>query len=143
MAKAWPIVGVGAVLWRGPDELLLVRRGQPPRQGEWSLPGGRVEAGEYLHEALAREIGEETGLTVEIAGLIDVVDLIERDAEGVSAHYVLIDFTCHWKSGEAQPQSDVIGCRWLDAATALKRVAWEETRRMIRRSAFLTWGIAL
>ena len=140
MAKAWPIVGVGAVIWRGPDTLLLIRRGQPPRHGEWSIPGGRVEPGETLREALVREIAEETGLTVAVGELINVVELFERDSDGALSHYVLIDFSCQAGAAEAHPASDVTECRWVSPAEAVSCVPWEETRRIIRRSAFLTWG---
>jgi 8-oxo-dGTP diphosphatase len=143
MAKAWPIIGVGAVIWRGPEELLLVRRRQSPRQNEWSLPGGRVEPGETVREALHREIAEETCLTVSIGDLIDVVDLIERDGGQLSSHYVLIDFSCHWRSGDARPLTDVAMCQWMDPARAIACVSWEETRRIIRRSALLAWQLEL
>ena len=72
MSILCPVVAVGAVVWRGPEQLLLVRRGRPPRLGEWSIPGGRIEIGETLHEALSRELREETGLSVSIERLIDV-----------------------------------------------------------------------
>jgi 8-oxo-dGTP diphosphatase len=138
MAKAGrPIMGVGAVLWRGRESILLVRRGQAPRLGEWSLPGGRVEAGETLHAALTREIREETGLEVEIAGLIDVAELIE------ARHYVLIDFTAHWRGGEACAASDAAACGWFAPAEALSRVSWDETRRIIRLSALQAWNIKI
>src|SRR5437868_13406207 len=115
MAGDGPIVAVGAVVWRGPGQLLLVRRGQPPKAGEWSIPGGRVEPGERLREALMREIREETGLAVHLAGLIDVAEFIERDEAGVTAaHFVLVDFSTDWVSGDACAASDVAECGWLD-----------------------------
>ena len=144
MAGAGPIVAVGGVIWRGPDQLLLIRRGQPPKAGEWSIPGGRVEHGEALLDALRREIGEETGLTVRISGLIDVAEFIERDAEGrTSSHFVLVDFSAHWAEGEASPASDVEECGWVAPVDALKRVRWDETRRIIRLSARHVWDMEL
>ncbi|MFL6690493.1 MAG: NUDIX hydrolase [Alphaproteobacteria bacterium] len=142
MAILGPVVAVGAVVWRGPEQLLLVRRGQPPRAGEWSIPGGRVEAGETLREALVREVAEETGLRIAIDKLIDVVDLVERDAAGtLTGHYLLIDFSARWIAGGARAASDVAECGWLSPAEALKRVNWDETRRIIRESARRLWQI--
>ncbi|MBV8799505.1 MAG: NUDIX hydrolase [Alphaproteobacteria bacterium] len=143
MAKG-PIVAVGAVIWRGPERVLLVRRGQPPRIGEWSIPGGRVEMGERLMEALAREVLEETGLTIATGELIDVVDFMERDADGaVDAHFVLIDFSARWTRGEPHAGSDVSECAWFLPAEAIARVSWEETRRIIRLSARQLWQLKL
>jgi 8-oxo-dGTP diphosphatase len=140
MATAWPIVGVGAVVWDGPERVLLVRRGQPPRLGEWSLPGGRVEGGETLREALAREVLEETGLAVRIGDLIDVVDLVERDEAGaVATHFVLVDFSAHVESGVLRPGSDAADCGWFAPAEALQQVSWDETRRIIQLSAHRVW----
>ncbi len=139
-----PVVGVGGVIWRGPDQVLLVRRGQEPRLGEWSLPGGRVEVGEALRQALAREVAEETGLAIAIEGLIDVVDFVERDAGGgVSVHYVLIDFSARWTSGEPHAGSDASECTWLSPAEAIARVSWDETRRIIGLSARQLWQLEL
>lgn len=140
MAKAWPRVAVGAVIWRGPEHVLLVRRGQLPRRGEWSIPGGGVEVGETLKDALAREIYEETALTIEIGELIDVVDAIGIGPDGaLEHHHILIDFTAHWREGEPTPGSDAAACQWFEPAAALARVSWEETRRIIRQSAAITW----
>jgi 8-oxo-dGTP diphosphatase len=142
MSILGPVVAVGAVVWRGPERLLLVRRGQTPRRGEWSIPGGRVEVGERLREALAREVTEETGLAIAVEGLIDAVDFVERDGNGaVTAHYVLIDFSAQWVSGEASPASDVAECGWFTPDEALARVSWEETRRIIRASARQVWQL--
>jgi 8-oxo-dGTP diphosphatase len=144
MANTWPVVAVGAVIWRGPERVLLVRRGQPPLHGQWSIPGGRVEFGETLHSALLREIREETGLTIRIAGLIDTVDAIQRDEQGATLlHYVLIDFSAHWTAGEACAASDAAECAWLSPAEALERVRWRETRRIIRESAQQVWNLRL
>ncbi len=82
-----PVLAVGAVVVTG-DSLLLIRRGRPPSQGRWSLPGGRVEANETLEDAVRREIREETGLDVEPTGLLGTA---ERIGEGL--HYVICDFT--------------------------------------------------
>ena len=103
-----PVVGVGAVVFKG-DEVLLVRRGKEPALGEWSLPGGAVEVGETLAEALHRELKEETGIEVEILGLSAFLDRIFPDAEGkISYHYVLLDFLCCYSGGEPQAGSDIL-----------------------------------
>ena len=140
MAKAWPIVGVGAVVWDGPERVLLVRRGQAPKLGEWSLPGGRVEAGETLREALVREVREETSLEIRIGLLIDVVDLVERNPDGaVVLHFVLIDFSAHASGGTLCAGSDAAECGWFAPEEALQQVSWDETLRIIRLSAQQLW----
>ena len=95
-----PVVGVGVVVLRG-AEVLLVRRGAPPHRGRWSIPGGKQERGETVRDAARREIREETGVEIALVGLVDVVDGIRRDETGAAvSHYTLIDFAAEWVSGE-------------------------------------------
>ena len=126
-----PVPAVGVVCLRG-DSVLLIRRGTPPRQGEWSLPGGRIEPGERAVDAALRELREETGVEAEITGLIDVVDGLFPDA---GRHYVLIDYAARWLSGEPVAGDDAAEARFvaLDEVEAL--IDWSETRRIIRMAA--------
>lgn len=123
-----PLVGVGAVivdrhldprLDRYPEEsrVLLIRRGQPPLLGEWSLPGGVLECGENLREAVAREAREETGLRVETGEMLGVYERVIRDEEGrVRYHYVLIDFLCRAVGGDLKAGSDAADVHWFTRA---------------------------
>ena len=131
-----PIVGVGAVIWNRHGEIVLIRRGQEPRLGEWSIPGGRLEWGESVREGIIREVREETGLEVEIGGLIDVVDAVTRDASGeVVRHYVLIDFLVRPVAGTLSAGSDAAEARWVAYAALDEYVLWSETRRIIDAAA--------
>jgi mutator protein MutT len=108
-----PFVGVGVVIFRG-DEVLLAQRGKRPLQNSWSIPGGAQELGETVEEAAIREIQEETGLEVDILGLIDVIDSISHDSDGkVLFHYTLVDLMAEWKAGEAAAADDVAAVRWV------------------------------
>lgn len=108
-----PYVGVGVVIFRG-DDVLLAQRGKWPRRGTWSIPGGAQELGETVNDAGKREIREETGLEIDIIGLIDVVDAITHDAAGaVEFHYTLVDLAAEWRSGEARALDDVADVRWV------------------------------
>lgn len=112
-----PIAGVGAVIVRdGPKnekQVLLVRRAQEPLKGQWSLPGGAVELGETLEQAICREVLEETGLIVETMAVVEAFDRISRDAEDrVQFHYVLIDFLCRMTGGALACATDALEARW-------------------------------
>ena len=127
-ASPAPAPTVGVVCVRG-DEVLLIRRGTPPRLGEWSLPGGRIEYGETLAAAAARELYEETGVRAELLGLLAVIDglFLEMDR-----HYVLIDYLARWTSGEPRPGDDAADARFFPFEQAIEAVAWSETRRVLR-----------
>jgi len=108
-----PLIGVGAVIIQD-NRVLLVRRGQPPLLGEWSLPGGVLECGETLREATVREAREETGLVVETAEMLGVYERVIRAEDGrVRYHYVLIDFLCRTATGDLQAASDAADVRWF------------------------------
>jgi 8-oxo-dGTP diphosphatase len=111
-----PLVGVGAVVWRG-DEVLLVHRGQEPAKNSWSLPGGLVELGETMAAAIRRELAEETGITVRLLGIAAVLERIFPDASGrIAYHYVLVDFLCEYLEGELRPGSDSTAARFVPVA---------------------------
>jgi 8-oxo-dGTP diphosphatase len=130
------VVGVGAVIWNGRGEVLLIRRANPPLQHEWSLPGGKVEFGEPLRVALLREVREETGLEVEIVALVDVAELISGEADAdIQMHYVLVDFSARAVGVEPVPDTDAIEARWFAMDEIATLPLWSETRRVICLSA--------
>lgn len=122
-----PVPAVGVVCLRG-DQVLLIRRGKPPRLGEWSLPGGRIEPGERAVDAALRELHEETGVTARITGLLDVVDGLFPEA---NRHYVLIDYAADWLSGEPVAGDDALEARFAPLAEVEALIDWSETRRII------------
>ena len=128
-----PIPAVGIICLRAPDEVLLIRRGKPPRAGEWSLPGGRLEWGETLHDAALRELREETGVAAVLLGLTDVVDgLFPPDAGGgPGAHYVLIDYAARWTGGEPRAGDDAAAARFFRRRELDALGLWQETLRVI------------
>lgn len=110
-----PIVGVGALIVHD-RKLLLVKRGVEPAKGKWSVPGGAVELGERIRDALLREVKEECGLDVEIALArpLDAIDSITMTKEGrLRYHYVLLQFLVQPKGGTLSPASDVLDARWV------------------------------
>ncbi|MEE8271718.1 MAG: NUDIX hydrolase [Alphaproteobacteria bacterium] len=138
MSRAYPdrpLVGVGVVVWRG-DRVLLVKRGRPPRQGQWSLPGGAQELGETVLETAVREAREETGLSVRPTGIITAVDSITRDDRGrVQYHYTLVEIAADAGDGEPAAGDDVDDVRWVRLGEVDTVLDWDETRRVIRLSA--------
>lgn len=109
---ARPVAAAGGIVLRG-DAVLLIRRGVEPYAGRWSLPGGAVELGEEVHEALVREVAEETGLRVEPVALVGVYDRIVREGERIRYHYVLVDYLCRYVSGEPRAGTDAEEARWV------------------------------
>ena len=116
-----PVVGVGALVLRD-GKVLLGRRASPPSAGMWAIPGGKVELGEGVLEAAARELEEETGLACRPLGVVNVDNLIVKDPSGkIRFHYVLITVLMGDCSGEPAPSSDVLEIGFFDVAEASER----------------------
>ena len=130
-----PRVGVGAIVWHG-DHVLLVRRANPPRAGQWSLPGGGQELGETVAQAAVREVKEEAGIDVAVTDVVTVVDLIEHDPDGrVRFHYVLVDVNAEWVAGEPMAATDASEVCWASVDQLEVLEVWSETRRVIKMAA--------
>lgn len=134
MTEKRPIAAVGVVCFRG-DDVLLVRRGTPPLEDSWSLPGGRIEWGERAADAALRELMEETGCSAKIVGLIDVVDavLARRGDETAPpwGHYVLMDYAARWIGGEPMAGDDARDARFFGPSELEPLGLWSETARII------------
>ncbi|WP_135210858.1 NUDIX hydrolase [Vitreimonas flagellata] len=130
--KRSPTPAVGVVCLRG-DDVLLIRRGAPPMEDRWSIPGGRIEWGERAADAALRELKEETSCDAELIGLVDVVDavLTRRGENDVWGHYVLIDYAARWIAGEPQAGDDARDARFFSLAEIETLGLWDETLRII------------
>jgi len=113
-----PVVAVGAII-RHQDRIVLIRRNKEPAKGRWTFPGGAVELGESLEEAVKREVLEETGLQVEVGEVAAVIDHLDRDQAGrVRYHYVIVDYAARPAGAQQEapplrPGSDVSDARWV------------------------------
>lgn len=136
MARAYPAHPLPSchALVRDGDRILLVRRARPPLVGQWGLPGGGVELGETVEQAVVREVREETGLQVEVSRFLGYVDAIERDdAQRVRYHYVISYFEAAVRGGELRAGDDASDVRWVTAAEARQMPLTDAVERC------LTW----
>ena len=129
-----PIVGVGAVIIHE-GRVVLVKRGSPPLQGEWSLPGGMVELGETLRAAAEREAREETGLIVKAGEVLEVLDrIVPGERNTPQYHYVLIDFLCTVEGGELRPGGDAADVCWAGEGELAKFKLEQPAIQVIRKA---------
>lgn len=124
---ARPVAAVLAVVLRG-EEFLLVRRANPPDQGLWGFPGGKIEPGEGVLQAALRELEEETGVKAHAVKAFAALDSIDsRPAHEGGHHYVLVGVLCHWQAGEAVAADDALEARWFDLPALLANQAYAST----------------
>ena len=129
-----PICGVGIVVFHQ-QKVLLIRRGKPPRQGEWSIPGGKQKLGETLQQAARREVQEETGLKLGTLMLVDVVDSIFKDSqEQIQYHYSLVEWTGEFVSGELNAADDASDAEWFELSEIINLGLWEKTVEIINKA---------
>ena len=148
-----PIVGVGIVVLKD-DAVLMIRRGKPPRAGQWSIPGGKQKLGETWRATAVREVREETGVEIDVIGLVDVVDAIVREGDTlqpgerpepaeadhskpIQYHYTLVDCAAAWIGGEPRAGSDAAHAEWWPLDRLDELPLWSETVRIISEAAAL------
>jgi len=128
------VVGVGGVIIEK-GRTLLIRRGHPPLKGEWSIPGGTLEAGETLVEGVRRELAEETGIEVRVLDLIEVFERIFHDEDGrAKYHFVILDYLCEAASGSARAGGDVTDVAWSEESDLGKYSLTPTATRVIKRA---------
>jgi ADP-ribose pyrophosphatase len=132
-----PQVGVGAVVFHE-GKILLVKRARPPAQGQWAIPGGRLEVGETLQRAAEREILEEAGVCIRARHPLYIFDMIERDDGGsIRFHYVIVDLEAEYISGEPRASDDATEARWLSADELRSLPVSDQTLALLRELHFL------
>jgi 8-oxo-dGTP diphosphatase len=130
-----PLVGVAAAVFNARGQVLLVRRGRPPGQGQWGLPGGLLDVGERLADGARREIREECAVEVVLGDIVGTFEPIERDEAGeVRYHYVVVDFWAHYAGGEPTAGDDAIGVDWFHVQELECLPMRADTRSLIRKA---------
>ncbi len=130
-----PYLAVSAAIFRD-GKVLIVRRARPPAHGLYTLPGGGVELGETLEEAVIREIKEETNLDVEPVALAGYRQAITRDAAGgVERHFVILPFAARWLSGELSLNEELGEAHWLDPSALAKLETTEGLALIVKAAA--------
>ena len=134
-----PRAAVGAIVLEG-DQVLLVRRGEAPSQGRWSIPGGLIHLGERIEDAVAREIKEECGLEIQIIGLCGVIDRVvpgESSQAPVRYHYIIIDYVAVPTGGTLQAGSDAAEARWVPVGDLSSYETTQGLAAMVHRAVKL------
>ncbi|MDR9435816.1 MAG: NUDIX hydrolase [Thiohalophilus sp.] len=131
--SSYPQVAVGAVVRRG-TAVLLIQRGTEPNAGQWTIPGGKVHAGETLQQAAEREIREETGIHIRAGEPVFSFDVIDRDNKGeLRYHYVIVDLLAEYLDGEPQADDDALDAAWIEPETLARLDVNATTRQLLAR----------
>jgi|SRR5579863_1019010 len=129
-----PIVAVGGVVIHE-GRVLLIRRGQPPLEGRWSIPGGILEIGETIAAAIGRELKEEAGITVRVLGLIEIYEKVLRDADNhPQYHFVILDYMCEFVEGVAAAGGDVTDAEWVSEGELEKMHLTSAALRVVKKA---------
>lgn len=141
-AHTSPVVGVGAVIVRD-GKAIIIKRANEPYQGQWSIPGGRVELGESLKDAVRREMREETGLEVDVGPLIEVFERIQHDETSeLRYHFVIIDYLCSCAGGDLCAGDDAADAKWVTSEELdgydIRQSAIDVIRKGLAMAAALT-----
>lgn len=129
----FPAVAVGAVIFHD-NKVLLVKRSKAPAKGQWAIPGGKVKPGEEIHQALIREIKEETGLEIKVGEVVYVFDVIEKNRTSeILFHYIIIDYLCEYIGGDLKAGDDALDARFFLADDINKIDINEKTKTLLSK----------
>ena len=137
-----PVIAVAGIIFNDRDEVVLIQRGSEPRKGKWSIPGGSVELGEELGQALVREVEEECSLKVEPGPFVSLIERIEHDSRGkIRYHYAILDFVCKYKEGVLTAGSDAADAKWVSMADIENMPLTDELKQIIKKAfdMFVSW----
>lgn len=133
----YPRIGVGAIVMKD-RRVLLIKRGTPPSQNLWAIPGGLLELGETLQEGAEREIFEETGVRIRAGKPVYTLDFLHRDPDGmIRYHYVIVDMEATYLSGEIRADDDALDVRWLTAEECQTLPISKKTLELLRDLGFI------
>jgi len=129
-----PIIAVGGVVIHG-GRVLLIRRGQPPLEGRWSIPGGILEIGETIASAIERELKEETSVSVRVMGLLEIYEKVLRDSDNrAQYHFVILDYICEFVEGTPDAAGDVTDAEWVSEADLEKLQLTSAALRVVKKA---------
>ena len=138
-----PIVGVGTVILRN-DEVLIIQRASEPDKGLWSVPGGKVDYGEPCKVAAIREVKEETNLDIDDKDikLVDIVNKVIKDEEGkIKFHFVIVDYVTHKFKGNVTPSDDALQAKWVKYSDLNKYEYPLTIKKLFKKLGIWSWNI--
>ncbi|MBD3387168.1 NUDIX domain-containing protein [candidate division KSB1 bacterium] len=132
----YPRVGVGVVVKRD-NHVLLVKRNQQPNKGKWTVPGGLIELGETLRQAIHREIEEECNIRITIEKFIDTFEYIETDHDNqIKYHYIILEYLAHYCTGKLAAKSDISDARWIHSNSFRSLESTNGTAELLNKICF-------